>query len=51
MKRPRNLTVAERQHIEEMGIAAENWLISKKKSDEWLLVHRLTNQTKVVPAP
>ena len=51
MKRPRKLTVAERQYIESMKIAAENWMISKRTSDEWLLVHKLAGVTKTVPAP
>lgn len=51
MKRPRKLTVAERQYLQSMKLAAENWLISKKMSDEWVLVHRLTDITKTVPAP
>ncbi|MGN7116071.1 DUF6906 family protein [Lysinibacillus odysseyi] len=51
MKRPRKLTVAERQYLQSMKLAAENWLISKKMSDEWVLVHRMTDITKMVPAP
>ena len=51
MKRPRKLSVAERQYLQSMKLASENWLISKRTSDEWLLVHRLTNHTKLVPAP
>lgn len=51
MKRPRKLTVAERQYLQSMKLAAENLLISKKMSDEWVLVHRMTDITKTVPAP
>lgn len=51
MKRPRKLTVAERRYLQSMKIAAENWLISKRTSEEWLLVHKLTDITKTVPAP
>ncbi|MGN7114941.1 DUF6906 family protein [Lysinibacillus odysseyi] len=51
MKRPRKLSVAERQYLQSMKLAAENWLISKKMSDEWVLVHRMTDITKTVPAP
>lgn len=51
MKRPRKLTVVERQYLQSMKLAAENWLISKKMSDEWVLVHRMTDITRTVPAP
>lgn len=52
MKNPKRLTVAERKYFEQLTkLSSENWLISKRTSDEWLLVHRLTNKTKVVPAP
>ena len=51
MKRPRNLTVAERRYLQSMKIAAENWMISKRTSEEWLLVHKLTDITRTVPAP
>lgn len=51
MKRPRKLTVVERQYLQSMKLAAENWLISKRTSEEWLLVHKLTDVTRTVPAP
>ena len=52
MKRPRKLSVAERQYLkDDMKLAAENWLISKKMSDEWVLVHKLTDVTRNIPAP
>ena len=52
MKRPRKLSVAERQYLkDDMKLATENRMISKRTSDEWLLVHRFTNKTKLVPAP
>lgn len=51
MKRPRKLSVAERQYLKSMKLVAENWLISKKMSDEWVLVHKLTDVTRNVPAP
>ena len=51
MKRPRKLSVAERQYLQSMKVVAENWLISKKMSDEWVLVHKLTDVTRNIPAP
>lgn len=51
MKRPRKLTAAEREYLESMKIAADNWMISKKTSEEWLLVHKLTDITRTVLAP
>ena len=51
MKNPKRLTVKEREHLQSIYIISENWLISKRTSDEWLLVHRFINKTKLVPAP
>ena len=51
MKRPRKLTVAERDYLLSMKIIADNWMISKKTSEEWLLVHKLTDIKKMIPAP
>lgn len=51
MKNPKRLTVREHQYLQSINLNSENWLISKRTSDEWLLVHRLTNQIKAIPAP
>lgn len=51
MKRPRKLSVAERKYLQSMKIVADNWMISKKTSERWLLVHKFTDITKMVPAP
>ena len=51
MKNPKRLTVKEREHLQSINLISENWMISKRTSDEWLLVHKLTNKTKLVPAP
>ena len=51
MKNPKRLTVRERRYLQSINLISENWLISKRTSEEWLLVHKLTNKTKLVPAP
>lgn len=51
MKNPKRLTVKEHQYLQSINLNSDNWLISKRTSDEWLLVHRLTSKTKAIPAP
>ncbi|WP_168171816.1 hypothetical protein [Viridibacillus sp. FSL H7-0596] len=50
-KNGKRLTVAEREHLQALKINSENWLMSKKQSNIWTLVHRNTNQAKQVLAP
>jgi len=51
MKRGRKLTVAERSYLEANKFNVADWMISKKESDVWTLVHRYVKQTKQVLAP
>ena len=52
MKNGKKPTVAERKHIEASKLNAGDWLISKKLSDTWTLVHRyVPNNTKEIDAP
>ena len=50
MKRGRKLTVAERNHVRENVSKVENWLISKKESNFWLIIHRATGQDRKILA-
>lgn len=50
MKNGKKPTVSERKHIESFRLNSSNWLISKKTSDFWLLVHRNTNTTRKIVA-
>ncbi|PZX07941.1 hypothetical protein C7437_1011063 [Psychrobacillus insolitus] len=52
MKNGKKLTAAERSHIESSKLKSSDWLLAKKESDKWLLVHRdVASQTKVIFAP
>jgi len=51
MKRGRKLTVAERNHVSKTVSKVENWLISKKETDLWVIVHRTTGQDRKILAP
>jgi len=51
MKRGRKLTAAERTYLESTKLNSRNWMIAKKESHVWTLVHRYVKQTKQVLAP
>ena len=51
MKNPKRLTVKEHRYLQSINLNSDNWLISKRTSDEWLLVHKLCGHKKVIPAP
>ena len=51
MKNGKRLTVADRKYLSLLNMNAANWLISKRESHEWELVHRETGRVKTIPAP
>lgn len=51
LKNGKRLKRFEKQYLQSINLNPENWLMSKRKSDIWLLVHRLTGQVKEIPAP
>lgn len=51
MKNPKRLTVAERLYLESINLNSDNWLISKKSNDGWLIVHKLTGRSRTIPVP
>lgn len=51
VKNGKRLTLNERKYLESLGLAVENWLITKKLADQWHLVHKLTGQEKIITAP
>jgi hypothetical protein len=52
MKNGKKLSAAERKHVESSKLKSSDWLLAKKESDKWLLVHRnVASQTKVIFAP
>ncbi|MGE7985556.1 DUF6906 family protein [Lysinibacillus fusiformis] len=51
MKQPRNLTRQQKNYIASFRLNPDNWMISKKQLDNWLIVHRLTGRTRIIPAP
>jgi hypothetical protein len=36
--------------MQDVGLNHENWLVVKNNNDQLQLVHRLTGQTKTIPA-
>ncbi|WP_080647674.1 DUF6906 family protein [Lysinibacillus sphaericus] len=50
-KQGRNLTRQQKIHIASYRLNPDNWMISKKLADEWLIIHRLTGRSRTIPAP
>ncbi|BDH62347.1 hypothetical protein MTP04_24770 [Lysinibacillus sp. PLM2] len=50
MKNGKNPTVAERRYLQSINLNSD-WLISKKTSEFWLLVHKHTGQVREILAP
>lgn len=38
-------------YIASFRLNPDNWMISKKQSDSWLIIHRETGRTRTIPAP
>lgn len=51
MKNGKNPTRREKQHLQSLRLNGNNWLIVKKMSGEWLIIHRETGRTRKVIAP
>ncbi|BDH62149.1 hypothetical protein MTP04_22790 [Lysinibacillus sp. PLM2] len=51
MKNPKRLTVKEHRYLQSINLNSENWLISKKLTDKWVIVHRFTGQVREILAP
>jgi len=51
MKRGRNLKKQECIYIATFRLNPANWLISKKMSDAWVIVHRESGRPRTIPAP
>lgn len=51
MKNGKRLTVAQRKYLESINFPSEDWLISKKTIEKWVLVHKLTGQVRQILAP
>ncbi|WP_445683081.1 DUF6906 family protein [Solibacillus sp. FSL H8-0538] len=51
MKQGRKPSVNERNYIKSFRLNPSNWFISKKKSDEWLIMHRELGRTRTIPSP
>ncbi len=51
MKNPKRLTVREHQYLKSLKLQSENWLISKKQTDRWTIIHKFTGQAKEIVAP
>ena len=51
MKNGKRLTVNEHQYLKSLKLQSENWLISKKQTDKWIIIHKLTGRAKEIVAP
>ncbi|MEK5422022.1 hypothetical protein MKZ08_08310 [Viridibacillus sp. FSL R5-0477] len=51
MKNGKRLTVANHKYLQSMNLKSENWLISKRTSNSWTLIHRETGRVRQIPAP
>lgn len=51
MKNPKKPSVSEHKHISTYRLNSRNWLISKKTSENWLLVHKETGTQRTIIAP
>ena len=48
MKHGKKPTVAQKKFIKESGLNPENWLISKNTAEEMVILHRHTENIKVL---
>lgn len=51
MKQGRRLTRQQKTHIASFRLNPDNWLISKKLLDSWLIINRKSGKTRTIPAP
>ena len=51
MKNPKRLSKKEKIYLKSLCLDFDNWLISKKTMDKWLIVHRETGRLREIPAP
>lgn len=51
MKNGKRLKVSERLYLESINLNPEEWLISKKTSEFWLIIHRMNGQVEKIPVP
>lgn len=53
MKNAKRLTKNEKIHLSSLRqrLKPDNWLISKKLVDKWLIVNRETGKSRWIPAP
>lgn len=51
MKNGKRLTKKEKIHISTYKLNPENWLMVKKMSDMWIIVNKISNKTRQIPAP
>lgn len=51
MKNGKKPTLNDKKHIASCRLQPANWLISKKMMGEWLIIHRVSGKTRIIPAP
>lgn len=51
MKNGKKPTVREMDYLKSLRFNPSNWLISKKTSEDWVIVHRESGKVRHIPAP
>ncbi len=51
VKQGLSLTRKQKIHIASLRLNPDNWLISKKLPNSWLLIHRKTGKPRTIKAP
>lgn len=51
MKNGKKPTIREMEHIQSQRLNPLNWLISKKTSEFWLIIHRHSGKSRQIPTP
>lgn len=50
MKNGKKPTVREMNYLKSLNLNPSNWLISKKTSEYWVIVHRESGNVRKIPA-
>ena len=48
MKHGKRPTVRQKKLMRELGITNDSWLVERETNDELVIVHRLTDKTRVI---
>lgn len=49
MQNPKKPTRKEKIYLRSLRLNSDNWLISKRTVDYWLIIHRISGRTRKIP--